>query len=306
MAGAVARLALLVALLAAAALGACGSESDGAEQPATQLAVPWLDPDGEFPIVGSLGVNPADSKLWMATNTGLFRVPGGGKAPVKMTGTLTTPDGAGEISSQLVIRFTGPDQLLGSGHPAADSSLPPALGLIRSEDAGRSWSSVSELGTADFHAIEPAGERLIGGLFGQAQLLVSDDGGRSWETRAAPRPLVDLAIDPGDPARWVATTADGVYVSRDDGGSWRAIDPTPNSYLAWAAPDALYRLDPGGPLMLSGDGGGSWKEVGSTGGEPQGLVAADPTTLYALLLDGTVKRSADGGRTWSVHVAPPG
>jgi hypothetical protein len=305
MAGAVGRLALLVALLAAAALGACGGEGDGAQEPEAPLAVPWLDPDGEFPIVGSLAVNPADGKLWMSTNTGLFRVPGGGEEPAKVTGTLTTPNGEGEISEQLVIRFTGPDQLLGSGHPAAGSSLPPALGLIHSDDAAKTWTSVSELGTADFHAIERSGDRLIGGLFGQAQVLVSGDDGRTWKTRAAPRPLVDLEVNPADPSKWIATTADGVYVSRDEGGTWRAIDPTPNSYLAWAAPDALYRLDPGGPLMLSRDGGGRWEEVGSTGGEAQALVAADPMTLYAALIDGTVKRSADGGRTWTDHVTPP-
>jgi hypothetical protein len=267
--------------------------------------VPWLDPDGEFPIVGSLGINPADDRLWMSTNTGLFRLPGKGQEPVKVTGELTTPDGGGKISEQLVIRFTGPDQLLGSGHPAAGSSLPPALGLIRSQDAGKTWTSVSELGTADFHAIELSGDRLVGGLFGQAQVLVSGDDGRTWETRAAPRPLVDLEVNPDDPSKWMATTADGVYFSRDEGGTWRAIDPTPNSYLAWAAPDALYRLDPGGPLMLSSDSGGSWREVGSTGGEPQALVAADPKTLYAALIDGTVKRSADGGRTWTDYVTPP-
>jgi photosystem II stability/assembly factor-like uncharacterized protein len=241
----------------------------------------------------------------MATNTGLFRVPGEGKTPLKVTGTLSTPDGGGEISEELVVRFTGPDQLLGSGHPPAGSSLPPALGLMRSNDAARTWTSVSKLGTVDFHAIEPAGDRLVGGLFAQAQVLVSGDGGRSWETRAAPRPLVDLEVNPGDPTKWIASTADGVYRSRDEGGSWRAIDPMPNSYFAWAAPDALFRLDPGGPLMRSGDGGASWKQVGDTGGEPQALVAANRTTLYALLLDGTVKRTADGGRTWTDYVTPP-
>jgi hypothetical protein len=300
MAGAVGRL-----LLAAAALfGACGDEGGGAEADA-QLAVPWLDPDGELPVVGSLAVNPADGRLWMSSNTGLFRIPGEGEEPVKVTGKLTTPSGSGEISEQLVIRFTGPDQLLGSGHPPSESSLPPALGLIRSDDAAKTWTSVSELGTADFHAIELSGDRLIGGLFGQAQVLVSGDDGATWETRAAPRPLVDLEVNPDDASKWIATTADGVYVSRDEGGTWRAIDPTPNSYLAWPEADALYRLDPGGPLMLSRDGGARWEEVGSTGGEPQALAAADATTLYAVLIDGTVKRSADGGRTWTDHVTPP-
>ena len=94
-------------------------------------------------------------------------------------------------------------------------------------------------------------------------------------------------------------------MSRDEGGTWRPIDPKPNSYLAWPTPGALYRLDPGGPLMLSDDGGVTWKQIGSTGGEPQGIVAADERTLYALLLDGTVKRSADGGRSWTVYLAPP-
>jgi hypothetical protein len=305
MAGAVGRPLLLVALLAAAALGACGGERGAEKEQGAQLATPWLDPDGEFPIVGSLAVNPSDRELWMATNTGLFRVPGESKAPVRVTGTLTTPDGAGDISEQLVVRFTGPDEILASGHPAAGSTLPPALGLIRSDDAGKTWTSVSELGTADFHAIELSGDRLIGGLFGQAQVLVSGDDGATWETRVAPRVLVDLEVSPGDPGQWIASTADGVYVTHDEGATWRAIDPTPNSHFAWPSPEALYRLDPGGPLMLSRDGGRTWTQVSSTRGEPQALAAADPMTLYALLLDGTVKRSADGGRTWANYVTPP-
>jgi hypothetical protein len=303
----VTRLLLVAALLAAAALGgACGDDDAAEGQEETELAVPWLDPDGEIPIVGSLSINPADDELWMSTNTGLFRVPGNGNGPVQVTGELTTPDGGGAISEQLVVRFVGPDRLLGSGHPPSGSAgLPAALGLIRSDDAAKTWTSVSELGTADFHALEPVGDRLIGGLFGQAQVLVSGDDGKTWETRAAPRPLIDLEVKPDDPSKWIATTQDGVYLSRDEGGTWRAIDPTPNSYLTWPDADALYRLDPGGPLMLSRDAGTSWEEVGSTGGEPQAIVAADPMTLYAALIDGTVKRSADGGRTWTDHVTPP-
>jgi hypothetical protein len=300
---------LLLLFLAAALLGACGDDGAASDDQASErrLAVPWLDPDGDFPVVGSLAVNPADGVLWMATNTGLFRLPDGARRPERVTGTLTTPDASGKISEQLVVQFTGPDELLGSGHPATEETgLPVALGLIRSEDAAKSWTPVSQLGSADFHAIEPSGDRLAGALSGQSQLLVSDDSGRTWSSRSAPGALIDLAVDPDDPDRWAGTTADGVYVSGDGGGTWRPVDPTPNSYLAWPAADTLFRLDPGGPLKRSADGGRRWEDVGDTGGEPQALTAADPETLYALLLDGTVKRSGDGGRSWTSTLTPPG
>ena len=303
------RLLAFLLLAAAALLGACGGDdgsAGGGAEASSDLAVPWLDPDGEFPVVGSLAVNPADGVLWMATNTGLFRVPDGAKEPEPVTGTLTTPDASGEISAQLVVTFTGPDELLGSGHPAGDATgLPETLGLIRSDDAAKTWTSVSELGKSDFHTIEPSRTQLAGAISGSSQVLVSDDGGRTWASRAAPGALIDMAVDPESPDRWVATSAEGVYVSGDGGGSWRPVDPTPNSYLAWPAPDALYRLDPGGPLKRSRDGGRRWEDAGDTGGEPQALTAADPETLYAALVDGTIKRSADGGGSWTDLVTPP-
>jgi hypothetical protein len=290
-------------VLTLAALAGCGG--DDAEPPARPApAVGWLDPEGDFPVVGSLALNPADGVLWMSTNTGLFRVVEG-RRPERVSGTLTTPDGSGPISEALVVHFTGPDRRLGSGHPPPDASgLPEALGLIASDDAGRTWRSVSELGTADFHAIRRSGDRLVASEFGRPRVLVSGDEGRTWEARVAPRPLIDLAVDPGDPRRWVGTADDGVYVSRDEGGTWRAVDTTPNSYLAWPESGVLYRLDPGGPLKRSGDGGTSWEDVGDTGGEPQALTAADRDTLYTALLDGSVRRSDDGGRRWTTYVAP--
>ena len=59
------------------------------------------------------------------------------------------------------------------GHP-----LPPALGLIRSPEAGKTWESVSELGTSDFHAISRSGDLLVAPLYGQSQILLSRDDGQ--------------------------------------------------------------------------------------------------------------------------------
>jgi BNR/Asp-box repeat len=285
------------------AIAGCGDDDGGGStDAAANLAVPWVDPDGDVPIVGSLSVNPADSTLYMGTNTGLFRIPEGASKPEKVVGTLETPDGSGKVSESLVVRFVGPDELLGSGHPAAGEALPPALGLIRSDDAGRTWSSVSELGTADFHAIEPAGDEIVAALFQQSQVLVSTDEGKTWETRAAPMPLVNLEVNPDDPQRWIGATERGIFVSDDAGGTWRQRDPTPNVRLSWADSGELYRIDPGGPVKVSSDGGESWEDRGSTGGEPQAMTVGEDGTVYVALIDGTLKVSDDGGRTFTDQV----
>jgi len=296
MAAAIARACLALMLVAAVALVGCGGDDSGG----AELAVAWVDPDGEPPIVGSLAVDPADGSLLMGTNTGLFRIAEG--EPEKVTGVLDTPQGKGEVSEALVAEYTGPDTLIASGHPAQGSALPPALGLIRSSDNGKTWQSVSELGRADFHALEQSQGLLAGALFGQSQILVSDDEGKTWETRAAPMPLVGLEVDPANRERWVASTERGIFFSDDSGGSWRQRDPTPNVRLAWAESGDLYRIDPGGQVKASSDGGENWEDRGSTGGEPHALAVGEDGDVYAALLDGSVKASDDGGETFTDRV----
>jgi photosystem II stability/assembly factor-like uncharacterized protein len=299
------RLTLLLVLLAGAGLLAgCGGGSKSPAASATGPAVPWVDPDGDPPYIGSLSVNPRDGSLLMGTNTGLFEIPKQGGEPGKVTGDLYTRNGEGKVSETLVAEFTGPDEVIASGHPTGDSTLPPALGLIRSSDAGRTWDSVSELGTSDFHALSQSGDVLVAPLYGQAQILLSRDGGKTFEPRVAPMALVGLAVDPRDPKRWVATSESGVFVSEDEGRTWRQRDPTPNVRLAWKDSGELYRVDPGGPVKVSTDGGKTWQDRGSTGGEPQALAVDDAGALYLATLDGKVQKSEDGGKTWTALVTP--
>ena len=292
---------LLILLVLAGSLLACGEEDSGASEEA-QLAVPWVDPDGDLPYIGSLSVNPADGSLLLGTNTGLFQIPPDGGTPARLIGELSTPDGSGKVSESVVARFTGPNELIGSGHPREGSALPPALGIIRSSDAGRTWKPVSGLGTSDYHVLALSGDLLIAPLYGQAQIFLSRDGGRRFEARSAPMPLVDLAADPSDPRRWVATSDQGIFVSADEGQTWRQRDSTPNVRLAWAAARELYRIDPGGPVKVSADGGETWQDRGTTGGEPHALTVDGQGRLFAAAFDGTVQRSDDGGRNWRVLV----
>lgn len=294
----------LTAAVAAAVLAACGGGA--AKDPAAAsaaAAAPWIDPKGEEPLVGSIAVDPADGRVFLTTNRGLYRVREGQK-PERIQGRLTVPGGGGPVSEQLVVGFAGPEEMLGSGHPPPDAGLPEMLGLMRSTDGGRTWASVSELGGADFHVLERAQDVLIGGLYGEAQVLVSNNGGRLWTTRVAPGPTTDLAADPNDGSRWVAGTTNGLFTSDDEGRSWRQRDPVVGCYLAWPATEALYRADTGGAVLRSGDGGLTWEAAGELGGEPAALTAAGPEDLYAALADGTVTRSRDGGRTWSPVVEP--
>jgi hypothetical protein len=292
----------LIALAATLLVGCGGDDGASTASDPSELAVPWVDPDGDPPIVGGLTANPADGTLLMTTNTGMFRIGPDDTKPQPFTGTLETPDGSGRLSEALVSRFVEPDTVLGSGHPSAGESLPEALGLIRSDDAGKTWTSVSELGKADFHAIETSGNTIVAALFGQPQVFVSEDGGRNWTTKGAPLPIVALEADPSDALRWIASTQSGIFRTTDGGETWREVEAIPNVRFAWAEGSDLYRIDPGGDVKVSTDRGESWKALGSTGGEPQALSIDADGKLYAALIDGTVAVSDDGGQTFTEQI----
>jgi photosystem II stability/assembly factor-like uncharacterized protein len=201
----------------------------------------------------------------------------------------------------------GPDRFLASGHPDARQDLPWLLGLIESSDGGESWEPISLLGEADFHVLRSAGGRAYGYDVTNDRLLVSDDGGRTWDEARRPAPLIDLAVHPADPRHLVAAGASdlsqGLYESRDGGRSWKAIGDAVG-LLAWPAPGRLFLVDGDGTVFLSTEGGARFERRGAIGGEPAALLGEGADELYAALHDGTIKRSTDGGATWTVRSTP--
>ena len=300
-----ARLAILLMLLLA---GCGGDEPDEAAAPSTPTPNPTTAPDttaepsepgsAANAFIGSLAVDPGDGTLMIGTGLGLFRLEPGAKKAERVTGKLDTPDGSGELSSNMVVRYSGPGDLLASGHPEGSGALPENLGLIRSTDAGDTWKPVSELGESDFHLLQARGDHVVAVRAEETDVLVSTDGGSSFETRTPPDTPIDVAFDPKDPKRMVVATAQGTFTSNDGGGSWRPRDPIPSDQLAWAAPDALYRSDRGGAVKLSADGGATWKEQGNVGLSVNELAADGEGILYASVPGGEVQRSTDGGATW--------
>ena len=272
-------------------LPGCGGGEESGGEPG-----PVIEDPGPVHVHG-LGINPRDGALFIATHTGLFRAaPGEPKA--SRVGD--------RYQDTMGFSVVGPDRFLGSGHPDGRDDLPPFLGLIESRDAGASWEPVSLLGKADFHVLEAAGERVYG--FGsdfdtrEMLFLASSDGGKTWDERPVPEPLLSLDLHPDDPDRLTASGERDVYESDDGGRTWSPLDGSPG-LLAWERASRLITVTLAGEVMAGDGGAEAPRRVGEVGGEPAAFEAEDDG-LYVALHDGTVKRSTNGGRSWTVRSRP--
>jgi hypothetical protein len=247
--------------------------------------------------VHGLGINPADDKLYVATHHGVYR--------------LSEDGAAAQVGDreQDTMGFTvaGPDRFLASGHPdnaGFQAGQPPLLGLIESADGGVTWSSLSLLGDADFHALAFAHGRVYGADSSGSRFLVSTDRSE-WETRST-IVLRSLAVDPQEPERIVAAADNGPVRSDNGGRTWAPLDAPALAVVAWAASGSLYGLDISGTLHRSADGGATWARRGALRGQPQALLAGD--VLYAAAADEegrtSIYRSDDEGSSWD-RVYPP-
>jgi photosystem II stability/assembly factor-like uncharacterized protein len=198
--------------------------------------------------------------------------------------------------------FTGPDRLVGSGHPDSPT-LPGSLGLIESSDDGRSWTAVSRVGLSDLHVIEPQPGALVAFDTTLGATIVSRDGGRTWSERQTPASAVlDIAVDPRDPGYLIASTGKLLSRSADQGNRWKPLGPADRAELAWGG-KGLFRADHDGTVLTSTDRGRSWSRVGKLDSSPGKLVEAADGTLYAALDDGSIQRSDNGGREWKTVFA---
>jgi hypothetical protein len=279
------RTLMLMLGLAVVIAGCGGSEPDTAGPEAISEA-------GAQHIHG-VGINPADDSVMIATHAGLFRA-ASGESRAQRVGD--------QHQDTMGFTIVGPDEFLGSGHPDARTDLPPLLGLIRSNDGGRSWTPVSLLGEADFHVLRAAGPRIYGYDSTTGRLMVSANGGRSWSERRPPAPLFDLAIDPADPDRILASSEAGIAVSQNAGESWRPIDSQRAGLLAWTN-DAVTLVDGAGAVHRSTDSGRTWTGIAKVDGRPAALNTHDGQLLLALHTN-EVKASSDAGKTWSTRVEP--
>ena len=286
--------ALAAAALAAGAVVLTQSGDDG-ESLRAASGLPPVEVETGVVHVHGLGVDPGDGVLYAATHSGLFRVPEQGKAARV----------ANRAQDTMGFSIVGPGKFIGSGHPdfREDDVRPPLLGLIESDDRGETWDRISLHGEADFHALHAAHGNVYGYDSTSQTFMVSEDR-KDWDRRSQ-LPMADFAVDPTDPDTLLATTEQGVVRSADGGRAWTPVAGAPTLVvLSWAEQGQLYGVTPDGTVQRSEDGGVTWGERGSVGGEPEAItvdVRDGEETLYVAASDRGIVASTDQGRTFTTR-----
>jgi len=227
--------------------------------------------------------NPADGAVYIATHAGLVRQAGA-------SGFERVADRFEDIMG---FSIAGPDDFLASGHPdLRQAEAPNQRGLIRSTDGGATWESVSLSGEADLHAIVLAHDAIYVADSLSESVLVSDDGGRTWDRRGEVA-LAALAVDPGDPDRLIGADYDGGLVGSDDGGrTWSPISGPSTAAVVWHPSLGLVAASVDGTVSTSEDGT-SWEAVSQLGGSGP-VLGIDGDGVLAATDGGTVLRTQDG------------
>lgn len=236
--------------------------------------------------VHGLAVDPADGQLLAGTHFGAFRVGDAGEVTQ-----------FGPVQDFMGFSVAGPGHYLASGHPGAGQSGPSNLGLIESTDGGKTWNAVSLEGEADFHTLKARHGRVYG--FSGGALMVSEDK-KNWDQRASV-PIADLAVSPDDPDRLIVTTEQGLGLSTDGGWQFQALPGAPALLLlTWTEGGTVIGVDPIGTVQTSEDGGKTWTERGSAGGQPAAMTATEEE-IFVATRDGQIVESSDGGGTFAIR-----
>ena len=184
-------------------------------------------------------------------------------------------------------------------------------GIYRSSDRGRSWDTL-RAGLPNPVAViaglvAPGGEIFI--TTGRNGVLRSTDNGASWEQlhRGLPTgaPVVYHSIVAGPDGRLFLADAYVVYVSTDNGESWRQsdnvstyglfVDPAGRAYSFVGNPQVVLIPPQKFTLRRSTDGGATWTTISDR--RFHAIASRGDGELIASVA-GNVLHSSDGGATW--------
>ena len=234
--------------------------------------------------VHALVTNPADGSLLAATHEGVFKIESGAARLI----------GQGRQDT-MGLAVIGPDQFYASGHPEPSKGTSPHLGLIKSTDATKTWTTMSMEGQADFHSLVPTETGVYGYNSVTSTLMHSEDG-KEW-TDLLKADMYDIAADPQDTERLLLTTQQGVQTYRR-GAEPELIPETAGiALIEWADDSSIIGLKVDGRIVVSNDEGRSWSPAGNVKGDIEAF-GASPDAWQVATSDG-IFESTDKGKTWA-------
>jgi hypothetical protein len=259
-------------------LAGCGQAASPAPKSVAAGALP-----GEH--VHGISRDPGSGKVNLATHEGLF--------------VLQSDRSWKQVGPKVDLMgfaISGPGTFYASGHPEDGVDLPAPVGLIKSTDAGLTWTVLSLGGQSDFHALTASSTAVTG--FDGVLRTTSD--GKSWSQGALSAEPRSLAAAP-DGSRVLATTDQGLLSSTDAGRTWVSLPSAPPLLLtAWADSKTVVGVTNRGELVVSADAGGSWKTGAAKVSSAEALCAdRDKAGVLEILVatDTGVVQSRDNGAT---------
>lgn len=191
-------------------------------------------------------------------------------------------------------------------------------GLYETRDGGENWTFI--LGenpskcflSLEFHPtipqtvfahliFDPGESGCPGGI------IQSEDDGRTWQEVELSGVAVHnqlhqtLAIDPQSGDLIYVATEEGIFGSRDGGGTWQILTEDRCSSIEVSPDDGNVVYCGGGNLLITNDGGNTWKSVEGDFSSIGGItaIAVSPQNTQVLFVGGRgVLGSNDEGETW--------
>lgn len=205
---------------------------------------------------------------------------------------------------------------------AADSSTPAKVfalstsGLLRSTDAGVSWTNVNSQISSHYGLATGPSSTLYAIDYLRKRVVHSEDEGLTFQpfplNLAADNGPISLAVGPTGSSLYVGTHT-GVIRSADGGRTWAETSGIPSMYVVALAidpsnPSTVYAAaDAGshGSVFKSMDSGRTWAAAGAAALSFEFLAidGSEPPAIYGCGASG-VMRSVDGGATWTLLYRP--
>ena len=283
-----ARAALLALVLVAAG---CGGDDPAPPAPAKARSERLVDFSKKPPFVNTLDIDPRQRRLPADHQPRLLadrrrtaarsprsraRSPPRARPPRSARSSRSAPPGRASCSA--------------AATPTTQGKLPNFLGLLRSDDGGKTWSAVSRLGDADLHKIVLRHDRLY--AFDADPLRDADLERRRQDLHGgvhAARADDRLRGRPGRPRAHHRLDRDRAVPHRGRRALVAAADQRAKGIrLAWPEPDALYRADADGTIKRLRGRRHALARRRRVGGEPYELHATGPKALFLVLSDGSI------------------